>query len=115
MSDQMKIQHTIAVQLDPAAWELNYGITGEQAIREDFRTWVHELVFTALVQNGVITEDSAGAVATSPASTSGISRKCAFCAEAGMHIRAETLGGDLMRETSARPVLACPEHIEAAI
>lgn len=95
MSDLIKIEHTVAVELDPAAWELNYGITGEQAIREDFRTWAHELVFTALVQNCVITEDSTAAVTTSSASTAaGINRKCAFCAEAGVHVRSVTPGGD---------------------
>lgn len=115
MSDLIQLQHTITVKLDPAAWELNYVITGEQAIREDFKTWVHELVFTALVQNGVITEDSTTAVTTSPATTSGTSRKCAFCTEAGVHVRTVTPGGDLMRETDRGPVRACPEHIEAVL
>lgn len=56
MSDLLKLEHTLTIEIDPGAWEFIYGISGEQNIREDVRTWVHELISVALVQNEVVQE-----------------------------------------------------------
>lgn len=49
----MKIVVTLAIDLDPEDWTLNYGIEGAKAIREDVKSHVQNMVFEQMNTCGV--------------------------------------------------------------
>ena len=40
--------------------------------------------------------------------------RCAYCGQTE-GVRVRTPGGDLMRETDAKPLPVCPDHVEAIL
>ena len=49
----MKVKIDLTIDIDAAAWEMNYGISGAKEIREDVREAVRYAVYAYLEQIGV--------------------------------------------------------------
>jgi predicted GTPase len=49
----MKIRISFAVDIDPANWTLNYGITDPKEIRKDVREFAEEIVRSQFEVSGV--------------------------------------------------------------
>ena len=48
----MKVRVTVTLDIDPDAWESNYGVSGASAIREDVRSWAFHLLHDAADETG---------------------------------------------------------------
>jgi hypothetical protein len=43
----MKVRVVVTLDIDPEAWESNYGVSGASAIREDVQAWAFHLLHDA--------------------------------------------------------------------
>lgn len=50
----MKVKVSVTLDIDPEAWTANYGIEGNQAIREDVKTLCSIILFEKMKDLGLL-------------------------------------------------------------